>query len=86
MTELNGLSEMVSQFAGLTPQDFELSMPFWNQQVYKKGDYYNQYKTVCKYLGFVVEGTFRSFVIDEKTGEEKNIFFYSDNQFVKLLS
>lgn len=54
----------------------------WQFQDYKKTDYYNQHKNVCQYLGFVVEGVFRSYIIDEKTGEEKNVFLYSANGFV----
>jgi hypothetical protein len=49
--------------------DFNLSLPFWHCKEYQKGDYYNEYKSVCKYLG-------------EKTQAEKNIFLYSKNQFV----
>ena len=33
-------------------------------------------------MGFVVSGIFRSYIIDKKTGEEKNIFLYPKNQFV----
>lgn len=80
LTEKLGLA--LQQFAGMSRQDFELSLPYWKIMDYKKGDFYNQQKSVCKYLGFVVEGVFRSYIIDAKTGEEKNIFLYSGNQFV----
>lgn len=80
LTEKLGLA--LQQFAGMSKQDFELSLPYWKTMDYKKGDFYNQQKSVCKYLGFVVEGVFRSYIIDAKTGEEKNIFLYSGNQFV----
>lgn len=82
MSELKHLSFALSQFADLSVEDFEKSNSCWQFQTYKKGDYFNEYKNVCKYLGFVVEGVFRSYIIDEKTGEEKNVFFYSGNQFV----
>ena len=29
-----------------------------------------------------IDGIFRSYIIDEKTETEKNVFFYSENQFV----
>lgn len=80
LTDKLGLA--LQQFAGMSKQDFELSLPYWKIMDYKKGDFYNQQKSVCKYLGFVVEGVFRSYIIDAKTGEEKNIFLYSGNQFV----
>jgi CRP-like cAMP-binding protein len=82
MTEIDILKFALNQFADLTVDDFELSANFWQQKVYKKGEYYNQHKSVCKYLGFITSGVFRSYIIDEKTSEEKNVFLYSQNQFV----
>lgn len=82
MTDFDKLSNTISQFANFNKEDFELSKSFWQYQKYKKGEFYNQQKTVCKYLGFITSGVFRSFIIDEKTGDEKNVFLYSSNQFV----
>ncbi len=82
MPELKHLSSALSEFAGLSVEDFEKSTPYWQLRTYKKGDYFNEYRNVCKYLGFVMEGVFRSYIIDEKTGEEKNVFLYSGSQFV----
>lgn len=82
MTDFDKLSYAFQQFAGLTNEEFMLSKNMWKQQSHKKNDFYNQQKTVCKYLGFILNGVFRSYIIDEKTGNEKNVFFYSTNQFV----
>ncbi len=82
MTEIDNLAFALSQFAGLTSEDFALSKNMWHRVDYKKGDCFNQKRTVCKYLGFISNGVFRSYIIDEKTGEDKNIFLYSGNQFV----
>jgi len=82
MTDFEKLGYALSQFANLTQDEFNLSQSFWHYREYKKGDFYNEHRTVCKYLGFVVNGVFRSYIIDGKTGEEKNVFFYSSNQFV----
>jgi len=82
MTEIEILKYALSQFADLADDDFVLSEKCWQHNSYKKGEFYNQYKTVCKYLGFITHGIFRSYIIDEKTGEEKNIFLYSQHQFV----
>jgi CRP-like cAMP-binding protein len=81
MNEKELLGFVLSQFAGLDQSDFELSLPFWRYQEYKKGEYYNEYKNVCKYLGFITEGIFRSYIVDAK-GNEKNIFLYPTHQFV----
>jgi CRP-like cAMP-binding protein len=82
MKEIDVLAYALNQFAGITEDGFKLSLPFWKIKEYKKGEYYNQYKTVCEYLGFTIEGVFRSYIIDEKTGDEKNVFLYTKNQFV----
>jgi CRP-like cAMP-binding protein len=82
MTEMEILKYALNSFAGLGEEDFILSSSFWQCKNYKKGDYYNRHKTVCKNLGFIIEGVFRSFVIDEEANCEKNIFLYSKNQFV----
>ncbi len=82
VTELATLKYALQAFAGLNEDDFRLSARFWHDKTYKKGDYYNEYKSVCRYLGFITSGVFRSFIIDKKTDEEKNVFLYTANGFV----
>jgi CRP-like cAMP-binding protein len=82
MTDQDKLFFAVSQFAGISNEAFELSQSCWQYAEYKKGDFYNRQKTVCKYLGFVMQGVFRSYIIDDKSAEEKNVFLYSANGFV----
>ena len=82
MKNFDKLFYAISEFANLTEEDFKLSQSFWQHNVYKKGDFYNEQKSVCKHLGFITNGIFRSYIIDAKTGEEKNVFLYSSNQFV----
>jgi len=81
MTDIQILAFALSQFANLSQEEFDLSIPFWHYKEYKKGEYYNEYKNVCKYLGFINEGYFRSYLIDSK-GNEKNIFIYPTHRFV----
>ena len=82
MVDLELLQFRFEQFSGMSPEAFSLSSDYWNEKSFIKGDLFNNYKNVCKELGFVVEGTFRSYVIDYKSGEDKNIFFFSKNGFV----
>ncbi|MBX2953181.1 MAG: Crp/Fnr family transcriptional regulator [Leadbetterella sp.] len=82
MKTLEKLALTLKEFAGLHEEDFEKSVPYWTELSYKKWEFFNEYKNVCKYLGFIDEGVFRSYMIDGKTGEEKNVFLYSGNQFV----
>ena len=82
MDEIEKLAFALNQFAGLSNEDFKTSEEFWRPKTYKKGDFYNLQGTVCTYFGFITDGVFRSYTIDEKTGEEKNVFLYSANGFV----
>ncbi len=82
MKGLEVLAFALNQFANLTEDDFNLSTSFWHAKEYKKGEYFNRQKNICRYLGFINTGAFRSYVIDQKTAEEKNVFLYSKNQFV----
>ena len=82
MVDLELLQFRFEQFSGMSPEAFSLSSDYWNEKSFIKGDLFNNFKNVCKELGFVVEGTFRSYVIDYKSGEDKNIFFFSKNGFV----
>ena len=82
MEELERLAFALNQFAGITEEDFKQSIQYWQYQDYKKGDYYNHHKNICRNLGFITNGVFRSYTVDERTTEEKNVFLYSANGFV----
>ncbi len=66
----------------MSEETFRLSANFWREKSFKKGELFNGYQNVCQELGFVMTGTFRSYIIDQKSGDEKNIFFFSKNGFV----
>jgi CRP-like cAMP-binding protein len=68
-------------FAGIDEEAYKLSEPYWQERQYKKGEFYNDYKNVCKHLGFILEGVFRTYYTNG-TGEEKNVFFCSDQQII----
>lgn len=82
MIELELLFTAVSHFSGMSRQDFDRSAAMWQVRDYKKGDYYNHHRSVCKYLGFITTGVFRSYLINEQSAEEKNVFLYSARGFV----
>lgn len=50
MTALDNLAFAVSKFAELTPEEFHISDNMWQLHNYEKGEYFSEYKTVCKYL------------------------------------
>jgi CRP-like cAMP-binding protein len=68
--------------SGMKREAFDLSLPHWNLKQYKKGEFYNEYKNVCKHLGFIINGLFRIYRVNNDTGEEKNMLFFKDHQFV----
>lgn len=76
------LQEALAAAAGINQQAFALSTPYWQLKTYKKGERYNEYKNVCKHLGFIIEGVFRIYRVNENNGEEKNMLFFSQQQFV----
>ncbi|RBQ03981.1 Crp/Fnr family transcriptional regulator [Pedobacter miscanthi] len=76
------LTSHLKNFASLTDQDITESLPLWKPRKIAKGDYFNMQSMVCNDLGLVVKGIFRIFYRDPEGGEEKNLFFFSENQFV----
>lgn len=82
MTETELLSHAVQHFSGMSEEEFRLSATCWKHNIYRKGEYYNYHRSICKELSFIISGVFRSYVTDDKTGEEKNVFLYSAKGFV----
>lgn len=81
MTEIEILKSALSHFAQLKEDEFNLSQGCWKTKDYKKGDIYNPLGSICRYLGFTLEGYFRAYTIDKK-GEEVNMFLYAPGQVV----
>ncbi|WP_460995647.1 Crp/Fnr family transcriptional regulator [Spirosoma harenae] len=82
MTDLDLLRHALQAFAGIDDAAFNLSLPYWERKQYKKGEFYNEYKNVCKHLGFILDGFFRAYCVNNETGDEKNVFFFSKHQIV----
>jgi CRP-like cAMP-binding protein len=76
------LQDTLSQFAGLAEDDISASGAFWRRREIPKGNFYNRQNVVCADLGIVVKGIFRVYYYDSKTNEEKNMFFFSEGQFI----
>lgn len=83
MTDKNEIvSQHLKNFAALTDKDIAESQPFWKAREINKGDFFNMQRMVCNDLGLVVKGIFRIYYHDPKTEDDKNLFFFSENQFV----
>lgn len=76
------LESAFRDFTGMDEKAFALSVPFWRKKHYSKGEFFNAYGNVCKQLGFILDGVFRTYYVDDATAEEKNVFFSSKHQMV----
>jgi CRP-like cAMP-binding protein len=69
-------------FAPLNDKDISDSRPFWKARKVNKGDFFNMQQMVCNDLGLIVKGIFRIYYQDPNAKEDKNVYFFSENQFV----
>jgi len=76
------LKNTLAKFAGLTDEEIATSIPYLRTGEILKGNFYNKRNIVCKDLGILVKGTFRLYYFDPVTDEEKNLFFFSEGQFI----
>jgi CRP-like cAMP-binding protein len=72
----------LKDFAPLNDKDISDSKPFWKARKINKGDFFNMQQMVCNDLGLIVKGIFRIYYHDPDTEEDKNVYFFSENQFV----
>ncbi|EHQ27860.1 Crp/Fnr family transcriptional regulator [Mucilaginibacter paludis] len=82
MDPLDRLRSTIGNISGMSQQDFDLSKAYWHPKAYKKGEFYNEYRNVCKYLGFILTGVFRIYRFDERSGTERNMLFFTNDQFM----
>ncbi|MFD0766910.1 Crp/Fnr family transcriptional regulator [Mucilaginibacter lutimaris] len=76
------LTSHLRNFAALTEKDIADANALWKPRKINKGDFFNMQYVVCNDLGLVVKGIFRIYYVDPATSEEKNLYFFSENQFV----
>ncbi len=72
----------LKNFAPLNDKDITDSQPFWKARKMNKGDFFNMQQMVCNDLGLIVKGIFRIYYRDPDTESEKNVYFFSENQFL----
>lgn len=76
------IAEHLRNFAALTDKDISEGQPFWKPGTIRKGDFFTMRTMVCNDLGLVVKGIFRVYYHDPISDNYKNLFFFSENQFV----
>jgi CRP-like cAMP-binding protein len=76
------LRKIIMEFSGMSKEEFAMSVSYWQLKSHKKGEFYHNYKSVCRYLGFILDGVVRIYRFHEQTGVEKNMNFFTSNQFM----
>lgn len=80
--EIEILFSHIEKTMGISRKDLELSRKYWKLYNFKKGEYFNEYGNICKYLGFIISGVFRTYYIDDNMLKDNNLLLYSENDFV----
>ncbi len=76
------LSEVLTEFADLNNGDISISLPYWRSRRIDKGDFFNMQSFVCTDLALIIKGIFRVYYIHPETQLEKNLYFFSERQFL----
>lgn len=79
--ETSALKEAIRAWVNMTDDDLLLISRF-KTKTFAKGEFFNVNHSICRNLAFVSHGLFRIFYTDKKTGEDINLFFFSENQFM----
>lgn len=80
--EIEKLFLHIEKTMEISRADLELSREYWKLYTFKKGEYFNEYGNICKYLGFVISGVFRTYYIDNNLPKDNNLLLYTNNDFV----
>ena len=80
----NNLVLELSKMADLTKSDLSIISPFFKTKHYKKGEYFLEEGRFCKYVGFVNEGLFNFFYLDNGVQRTRGFFF--PNSFISNYS
>ncbi|UOE49270.1 Crp/Fnr family transcriptional regulator [Mucilaginibacter sp. SMC90] len=76
------LNELLGKFADLSADDVNVSLPYWRTRKITKSDFFNMQSFVCTDLALITKGLFRIYYVHPETQEEKNIYFFSERQFL----
>jgi CRP-like cAMP-binding protein len=80
--KMNNLKSELLKFAGINSDSFSKSESMFELKLYKKGSTFNIKESICKNLGFVTKGLFRIYYADPKSGDEINLWFFKENEFM----
>ncbi|KAB7728351.1 cyclic nucleotide-binding domain-containing protein [Rudanella paleaurantiibacter] len=79
------LHHHLHQFAQLTETDLYLADPLWQSRIIPRQGLFTFSHSVCRHVGFVLNGIFRVYYIDPKTEQEHNLYFVAEHTFLTSL-
>ncbi|KGO94940.1 Crp/Fnr family transcriptional regulator [Flavobacterium subsaxonicum] len=82
MDDKKKLFDFLHNFSKLSEPDFDKGSQHWYTKTIKKGEFFNMQNFVCSDLGFIRSGLFRIYYFDEEAMEDRNMFFFSEGQFI----
>ncbi|MCC6182830.1 MAG: Crp/Fnr family transcriptional regulator [Bacteroidia bacterium] len=75
------LKKYFNSHSFLKMEEIESALPLFKEVQLNKGEYFITDTIICNQIAFVVKGSFRGFVVDDK-GNEVNICLKLENQFI----
>jgi CRP-like cAMP-binding protein len=76
------LYQALNRYTPISVEDFQHAVPHFREKETPKGEHFNLVGVVCRNLAFIEKGIFRIFITNEATGEEQNLFFFTENEFL----
>jgi CRP-like cAMP-binding protein len=77
LESLQQLHEKINSFSPVSDEEFQRLAVIMHSKEYKRGEVILREGEICKRFYFIVEGSMRSFCIED--GEETNVNFYFEN-------
>ena len=85
-TPYAALARHLVDFADLSPADLRLAEPYWTRRTLGKNEFFNFRNSVCQHVGFIVQGLFRVYYVDEAAQEHTLIFLREGELLASLKS
>ncbi len=80
--QLGNIYKALNRYTYISENDFQLAIPYLTKKKIPKGEHFNLVGVICKNLAFIQNGIFRIYLTNEKTGEQQNLFFFTENEFL----
>jgi len=85
MVSIDILKQALYNAAHIKDEQFALAEKYFTLSEIKKGETVSLEQGFGKDLSFIVKGLFRCYYIEPKTGNEINVFFFQENEFMVSL-